>query len=298
MRDTSAFRERFNYWKSTGELPYEAGLPKYDDGKNDRKLRFSKNQQNTIRRMYNLLKEDGYDDFSIAGILGNAMQESSFNPDSISKSDYHGLLQNSRAIRNAVVATYGDHSFDSQMKYLLDWGNNNSRVRSKKHGSWLGTQAGKYKKAGYKNAEDAATAFMKTYERPVILDKNGKIIGYQEEGGRRKYARQMYDYILSNFSKNSSVPQMPERVVESVPTAVEMVETAPKWEPVGTSAFSYNPQTIRDNYTAEYLNTLNSFNNNSMAFVPSSSAMLKNAINTLNDGQLYKPEQPQFLTTT
>lgn len=107
----------------------------------------------------------------------------------------------------------------------------------------------------------------------------------------------MYDYILSNFSKNSSVPQIPERVVESVPTAVEMVEAAPKWEPVGTSAFSYNPQTIQDNYTAEYLNTLNSFNNNSMAFVPSSSAMLKNAINALNDGQLYKPEQPQFLTT-
>lgn len=64
------------------------------------------------------------------------------------------------------------------MKYLLDWGNNNSRVRTKEHGPWLGTYAGKYRKAGYKNAEDAATAFMKTYERPVILDKNGKIIGY------------------------------------------------------------------------------------------------------------------------
>ena len=62
MRDVNAFRERFNYWKSTGELPYEAGLPKYTGGKNDGKLRFSKNQQNTIRRMYNLLKEDGYDE--------------------------------------------------------------------------------------------------------------------------------------------------------------------------------------------------------------------------------------------
>lgn len=92
MRDTSAFRERFNYWKSTGELPYEAGLPKYAPGKDDGKLRFSKNQQNTIRRMYNILKKDGYDDFSIAGIFGNAMQESSFDPDSISKKDYHGLL--------------------------------------------------------------------------------------------------------------------------------------------------------------------------------------------------------------
>ena len=291
MRDVNAFRERFNYWKSTGELPYEAGLPKYTGGKNDGKLRFSKNQQNTIRRMYNLLKEDGYDDFSIAGIFGNAMQESSFNPDSISKSDYHGLLQNSRAIRNAVVATYGDHSFDSQMKYLLDWGNNNSRVRSKKHGSWLGTQAGKYKKAGYKNAEDAATAFMKTYERPVILDKNGKIIGYQEEGGRRKYARQMYDYILSNFSKNSSVPQIPERVVESVPTAVEMVETAPKWDypeikapTFGTDKPYYNPA------TPEYLSRANASYQDGYSFVPSHNTMLKNAVDMLNaNTQLYQP---------
>lgn len=297
MRDVNAFRERFNYWKSTGELPYEAGLPKYAPGKDDETIKLSKKQHNVVRRMYNILKNDGYDDNSIAGILGNAMQESSFDPDSISKKDYHGLLQNSRQIHNSVVATYGDHSFDSQMKYLLDWGNNNARVRTKKHGPWLGTSAGKYKKGGYKTAEDAATAFMKTYERPVILDKNGKIIGYQEEGGRRKYAKQMYRYILSNFSKNPVGPQTPERVVESVPTAVEMIETAPKWESVGTSAFSYNPQTARDNYTAEYLNTLNSFNNNSVAFVPSSSAMLKNAINALNDGQLYKPEQPQFLTT-
>jgi len=33
MRNTSAFRERFKQWKATGELPYEAGLPKYEIGK-------------------------------------------------------------------------------------------------------------------------------------------------------------------------------------------------------------------------------------------------------------------------
>lgn len=35
MRNTSAFRERFKQWKATGELPYSAGLPKYDTGKDD-----------------------------------------------------------------------------------------------------------------------------------------------------------------------------------------------------------------------------------------------------------------------
>lgn len=291
MRDVNAFRERFNYWKSTGELPYEAGLPKYAPGKDDETIKLSKKQHNVVRRMYNILKNDGYDDNSIAGILGNAMQESSFDPDSISKKDYHGLLQNSRQIHNSVVATYGDHSFDSQMKYLLDWGNNNARVRTKKHGPWLGTSAGKYKKGGYKTAEDAATAFMKTYERPVILDKNGKIIGYQEEGGRRKYARQMYDYILSNFSKNSSVPQIPERVVESVPTAVEMIETAPKWDypeikapTFGTDKPYYNPA------TSEYLSRANASYQDGYSFVPSHNMMLKNAVDMLNaNTQLYQP---------
>ena len=33
MRDVNAFRERFRQWKATGELPYEAGLPKYKIGK-------------------------------------------------------------------------------------------------------------------------------------------------------------------------------------------------------------------------------------------------------------------------
>lgn len=92
MRDVNAFKERFNYWKSTGELPYEAGLPKYAPGKDDETIKLSKKQHNVVRRMYNILKNDGYDDNSIAGILGNAMQESSFDPDSISKKDYHGLL--------------------------------------------------------------------------------------------------------------------------------------------------------------------------------------------------------------
>jgi hypothetical protein len=42
----------------------------------------------------------------------------------------------------------------------------------------LATGAGKFKKTGYKNAEEASDAFMKLYERPVILDKKGNIIGY------------------------------------------------------------------------------------------------------------------------
>ena len=64
------------------------------------------------------------------------------------------------------------------MRYMLDWANNNKRIRTKDHGKHLATSAGQFKKTGYKTAEEAARAFMRLYERPVILDKKGNVIGY------------------------------------------------------------------------------------------------------------------------
>ena len=84
MRDVNAFRERYNYWKSTGELPYEAGIPTYAGGKKP---------TSSAKDIYNRLLDLGFDRNSALGILGNAMQESSMNPDSIAPGkNYHGLL--------------------------------------------------------------------------------------------------------------------------------------------------------------------------------------------------------------
>ena len=271
MRDVNAFRERFNYWKSTGELPYEAGLPKYEGGKTG----------------------NVYDQF--AAQLGPYVYKY------LSQS---GIKNLDRAYMYAM----------KQLAYESNYGR--SRVAREQHNyggyGWNGKTY-----TTFKNDDEFAKAYSKLitsrYRKALEADTiQGYARGLKEKG--------YYEDTLENYSKNLASMKAVERailnhrknnadlytisaapsstrVVESVPTAVEMIEAAPKWEPVGTSAFSYNPQTTRDNYTAEYLNTLNSFNN-STAFVPSSSAMLKNAINTLNDGQLYKPEQPQFLTTT
>ena len=52
MRDTNAFRERFNYWKSTGELPYEAGLPRFRDGSDDELLNYVADKEGFSSKVY------------------------------------------------------------------------------------------------------------------------------------------------------------------------------------------------------------------------------------------------------
>ena len=91
---------------------------------------------------------------------------------------------------------YGDHSFKNQMKYLHDWVIGSENVRN--NADTL-TNAGKYKMSGYKDAAEAAYEFMKLYERPVILDKNGKVVGYQKQNERMNNARIVADYMSSQL---------------------------------------------------------------------------------------------------
>lgn len=168
-------------------------------------MKFTEKQKQTIRKIYTTLKKAGFDDISIAGMLGNALSESSFDPDSISKSNYHGLWQNSSDIHNAVVGTYGNHNIDTQLRYVIDWTNAHKNVTKGKYRDWLATGAGKFKKSGYKDAHEASDAFMKLYERPVITDKNGNIIGYQKDVERRANSAIMYDYINSQFNNKPVV---------------------------------------------------------------------------------------------
>ena len=177
--------------------------------------KFTKRQKQTIHKVYTTLKKAGFDDISIAGILGNALSESSFDPDSVSKSNYHGLWQNSNDLHNAVINTYGNHNIDTQLRYLIDWTNAHKTVTKGKHRDWLATGAGKFKKSGYKNAQEASDAFMKLYERPVITDKKGNIIGYQKHGERRANSDTMYDYIADTYGIKEK-PVIYEDVVKPV----------------------------------------------------------------------------------
>ncbi len=177
--------------------------PGYEGGKDDYKL--TPSQKKTIAQMYKRLRAAGFDDNSIAGIIGNSIQESGINPNlSSTNKMYHGLFQNSSKLRDKIAALYGDHSMNNQLQYVIDWTNKDKRIMGKAYAPYMATGAGKYKKTGYKTAEEAAEAFMKLYERPVILDKKGNVIGYQEHGKRKAYGKQMGTYLRTTYPQKGN----------------------------------------------------------------------------------------------
>lgn len=193
--DREAFRARFKAYKEGKPVSeiYDAGLPKYWNGK------LTKQQMAMLDRLYEWGNPLGYDLFSIAGMGGNGLQESGLNPNIVSKWGYSGLFQNNKSLTNAIIDMYGDNSLESQLKYADEWNNASERIRKGKHAAWTAMNAGKFKKKGYASATDAANAWMKFYERPVILDANGKLIGYQQQDKRIAYANAAYDYLFSKY---------------------------------------------------------------------------------------------------
>lgn len=207
--------------------------------------KFTKQQKQTINKIYTTLKKAGFDDISIAGMLGNALSESSFDPDSVSKSDYHGLWQNSRDIYDRVVDLYGNHNIDTQLQYVIDWANAAKNVTKGKHRDWLATGAGRYKKTGYKTARDAADAFMKLYERPVIM-KDGEIVGYQKQDERLDNAMLMHDYLNQTFGGT------PQITVKDTPDGNRvMTFTKPNWA-VEESPFTKHKKILPEPINTDY----------------------------------------------
>ena len=200
-----------SYYDLTGDVNMDNRLPKYDTGKQD-----------YTQTTYDMLREFGFDHNSALGVLANAMQESSMNPDIVSKTkNYHGLLQNSTDIKNAVIGLYGDYSLRSQLKLVSDWAEADEKITKGKYSPYVSTYAGKYKKSGYKTPEEATYAFMKYYERPVILDKNNKVVGYQHQDKRINYATTLAKSIkdpLEYIERPNEQPvQVPEYKFEAGP---------------------------------------------------------------------------------
>lgn len=159
------------------------------------KQQFSAEWQKRIRHLDKLLAAKGFDPYSRAGIIGNALQESGINPDSVNHYGYSGVWQNSKEIRRAIEDQYGDYSLQSQLRYLDDWTSGSTWVKKGKHRDHTALYSGSFKKTGYKSAQEASEAFQKLYERAVIKDKNGKVIGYQDWDKRNNYANQVYEWL-------------------------------------------------------------------------------------------------------
>lgn len=243
-RDVTAFRERFKAYKngkSVSEI-YDAGLPRYAGGTPG----LTKAQEAALDELYEWGNSLGYDTMSIAGIGGNGLQESGLNYNAKSKSGYAGLLQNNKNIQQAIIEQYGDYSPASQRQYIHDWNTRAKWITKGKYSPHTATNSGRYKTKGYTSTDEASDAWMKLYERPVILDSNGKVIGYQEQDKRRAYTKLAYEYLNNKYGKPQVPAQEPSPyIAKPISTAVRPTipaeQTVPAYDPTISPYISGKP---------------------------------------------------------
>lgn len=204
-------------------------LPAYRKGKPE--AGFTDAQMQSMRELDRLLAAKGFDEYSRAALLGNAYVETggTFNPDIQNKFGYRGLWQNSKGIQQAIAEQYGNHSRDSQIRYLDDWVSGSTWVKKGKHSAYTSLYSGAFKKAGYKSAQEASEAFQKLYERAAIRDKNGRIIGYQAWDQRNKYANQIYNKLYGP----ASIPE-PQIPIVAQPDVVTVKPVIPEEKTIRT----------------------------------------------------------------
>lgn len=212
------------YDKLTGDWMIDArrqGLPRFRGGKNSG-FRPTPRQLRTINVIVQNLRDAGFNDYDIAGILANGKIESSFDPAAVNKSDHRGVWQNETVRHRGVSKVYGDHSLGSQIKYLIDWEASGGKPTEllddtlAAHGNVI------FKKGTYKSAREAALAFERAYER-----SNGQIMG-----GRLNQADMIYDWLRATSpgsivvnNSNTDRPLIGSRRI--IPPTQRVVTTTP-----------------------------------------------------------------------
>lgn len=142
-------------------------------------------QKSALDQQIQFFRDNGFDDISIAGIIGNSVQESSLNPNAVSDTGaYHGYYQMSKDMKAAVKKAYGDFSPESQMRFLNDMFSGNSKAIGRQ---WV-SYGKDYKKNSYKDVKSSTEAFRRYFER--------NLHGY--EPNRERYANYVYSYMNSN----------------------------------------------------------------------------------------------------
>ena len=170
-------------------------------------------KKNTAEYIWKFLHKKGLNDYQIAGILGNMMQESSLDPNKTNGS-YYGIVQIHKNTMPLVKAIYG-WGLNGQLNYIADYALGKLNTSSKKdkngkpYSSNIGYQSGKYVNSQHNNASNSASYFGSYFERATIKDKKtGKILKHpdgrikvQEEAKRRNYADLFYKAFASKRFK-------------------------------------------------------------------------------------------------
>ena len=170
-------------------------------------------KKDTAEYIWKYFCKKGLNDYQIAGILGNMMQESSLDPNKNSGS-YYGIVQIHKDTMPLVKAIYG-WGLNGQLNYIADYalGKLNTSLKKDKAGntysSNIGYQSGKYVNSRHNNASDSASYFGSYFERATIKDRRtGKVLKHpdgrvkvQGEARRRNYADLFYKAFASKRFK-------------------------------------------------------------------------------------------------
>ena len=125
------------------------------------------------------LKDNGYSNEAVAGLMGNMEAESGFRPNTVNELGCVGIVQWCFSLANELKTTYGDSwsNIDSQLDFLLHELNNDfPSVNSYLHGNHT--------------AEEHAYYFCMNFERPGASHCNN--------GKRQNFAKNNYEYIKNN----------------------------------------------------------------------------------------------------
>ena len=125
------------------------------------------------------LKDNGYSNEAVAGLMGNMEAESGFRPNAVNELGFVGIVQWCFSLANELKTTYGDSwsNIDSQLDFLLHELNNDfPSVNSYLHGNHT--------------AEEHAYYFCMNFERPGASHCNN--------GKRQNFAKNNYEYIKNN----------------------------------------------------------------------------------------------------
>lgn len=151
LKDPTAFRNRFQAWKETGESQYEAGLPKYNDGKDKAESKLFNVIDATTRY---IIQHEGFVD----GVYEDTMASQDY-------AKKHGYWSNKH--KKYVLATAG-HGF-TDPKDLHPW-----------------TREGAYKRAReiVVNIDDHLRKIIPNYDE-LPENKQGALIDLGYQGGLR-----------------------------------------------------------------------------------------------------------------
>jgi hypothetical protein len=139
------------------------------------------NKPNDMTYIWNYFKNQGIDEYIIAGVMGNMSIESSFNSSIRNKSGHAGYVQMNRTLQKLIVTKYGSFNKDTQLLHLSNW------LLCKETGK-LSYMQDTFKLADNNSPEKAARNFAKYYERPKSKNYSN----------RQKMARIIYEKFKEN----------------------------------------------------------------------------------------------------